>query len=168
MGYCLMGSHYRDNTLSEGPLSMETFAPFEMRKIVRVPKKKKQCLRPAYKPHFVRWRKVGLRSEEFLPDAPPGRSSLYAAYPELKRREQRLVPAWPCSRRGLPGRLHYCRRRWSLTPPFHHDRLAAAVCFCGPIRQVTSPRDFPGAVLCGVRTFLDSAPKRKTATVQPT
>ena len=31
----------------------------------------------------------------------------------------RIVPAWPCSRRGLPGRQHYCRRRWSLTPPFH-------------------------------------------------
>ncbi len=127
-----------------------------------------KCLRPAYKPHFVRRRNVGLRSEEFLPDALPGRSSLCAAYPELERREQRLVPAWPCSRRGLPGRPHCCRRRWSLTPPFHHDRLAAAVCFCGPIRQVTSPRGFPGAVLCGVRTFLDSAPKRGTATVQPT
>ena len=125
-------------------------------------------LRPAYKPRFVRRRKAGLRSEEFLPGALPGRSSLCAAYPELERREQRLVPAWPCSRWGLPGRLHCCRRRWSLTPPFHHDRLATAVCFCGPIRQVTSPRGFPGAVPCGVRTFLDPAPKRRTATVQPT
>jgi hypothetical protein len=35
--------------------------------------------------------------------------------------ENGLIPAWPCSRRGLPGRLHYCGRRWSLTPPFHHD-----------------------------------------------
>ncbi len=30
-----------------------------------------------------------------------------------------------------------------------------AVCFCGPIRQVTPSRDFPGFVLYGVRTFLD-------------
>ena len=34
-----------------------------------------------------------------------------------------FVPAWPCSRRGLPGRPHYCERRWSLTPPFHSDPL---------------------------------------------
>ncbi len=27
--------------------------------------------------------------------------------------------------------------------------------FCGPIRQITPPRDFPGAVLYGVRTFLE-------------
>jgi len=31
-----------------------------------------------------------------------------------------FVPAWPCSRRGLPGHPHYCRCRWSFTPPFHH------------------------------------------------
>lgn len=30
-----------------------------------------------------------------------------------------------------------------------------AVCFCGPIRQVSPPRVLPGAVLSGVRTFLD-------------
>lgn len=34
-----------------------------------------------------------------------------------------FVPAWPCSRRGLPDDLHYCKRRWSLTPPFHHHPL---------------------------------------------
>ncbi len=32
-----------------------------------------------------------------------------------------IAPAWPCSRWGLPGRRHCCRRRWSLTPPFHPD-----------------------------------------------
>ena len=42
-----------------------------------------------------------------------------------------------------------------------------AVCFCGPIRQVSPPRGFPGAVLSGVRTFLDCAPERAAATVQP-
>ena len=31
-----------------------------------------------------------------------------------------FVPTWPCSRRGLPGHPHYCRCRWSFTPPFHH------------------------------------------------
>ena len=34
-----------------------------------------------------------------------------------------FVPAWPCSRRGLPGHAHYCARRWSFTPPFHHHLL---------------------------------------------
>jgi len=29
-----------------------------------------------------------------------------------------------------------------------------AVCFCGPVRQITLPRELPGDTLCGVRTFL--------------
>lgn len=33
--------------------------------------------------------------------------------------------------------------------------LISAVCFCGPIRQVTPPRGLPGTMLSGVRTFLD-------------
>ncbi len=53
------------------------------------------------------------------------------------------VPAWPCSWRRLPGHADYSARRWSLTPPFHPYRLYPAVCFCGPIRQVSPPRDFP-------------------------
>lgn len=32
--------------------------------------------------------------------------------------------------------------------------LRSAVCFCGPIRQVTPPRVLPGVMLFGVRTFL--------------
>jgi hypothetical protein len=31
----------------------------------------------------------------------------------------------------------------------------SAVCFCGPIRQVAPSRGLPGALLYGVRTFLD-------------
>ena len=34
-----------------------------------------------------------------------------------------FVPAWPCSQRGLPGHPHYCRCRWSFTPPFHHHPI---------------------------------------------
>ena len=30
----------------------------------------------------------------------------------------------------------------------------AALCLCGPIRKVAPTRVLPGAVLCGVRTFL--------------
>lgn len=42
----------------------------------------------------------------------------------------------------------------------HHFTLSGgrkrplAVCFCGPVRQVSSPRVLPGIKLCGVRTFL--------------
>jgi hypothetical protein len=48
-----------------------------------------------------------------------------------------IVPAWPCSRRWLPGHPHYCGRRWSLTPPFHPHPpipkgMRAAVCFLWP------------------------------------
>jgi len=82
-----------------------------------------------------------------------------------------FVPAWPCSRRGLPGHPHYCGCRWSFTPPFHHDppppclpqiqwiwgrcparragRRGRAVCFCGPfIRQVNSSRRLPRPGCC--------------------
>jgi hypothetical protein len=40
-----------------------------------------------------------------------------------------IAPAWPCSRRRLPGRRHCCRRRWSLTPPFHPDPACAGRSF---------------------------------------
>ncbi len=48
-----------------------------------------------------------------------------------------FVPAWSCSRRGLPGHPYYYECRWSFTPPFHHHPLTpygvrVAVCFCGP------------------------------------
>ena len=57
-----------------------------------------------------------------------------------------FVPAWPCSRRGLPGHLHYCRCRWSFTPPFHHHpggippALFVSVAL---VRQVSSSRRVP-------------------------
>ncbi len=89
------------------------------------------CLRTVYKPHSVHG------AEAPLCDHLSGRcvaAPLGAAYPELTsspREEVRMktsrlplsadnfVPAWPCSRRGLPGHPHYCRCRWSFTPPFH-------------------------------------------------
>lgn len=105
---------------------------------------------------------------------------LGAAYPELTsspREEVRMktsrlplsadnfVPAWPCSRRGLPGHPHYCRCRWSFTPPFHHHPSLQwselAVCFCGPhpagwlLTEASPPRVLSDVVLYGVRTFLD-------------
>jgi hypothetical protein len=74
-----------------------------------------------------------------------------------------FVPAWPCSQRGLPGRLHYCRRRWSLTPPFHSDpvpcrtRRPVSVAL---VRQVNASRRFPRPgcypTLCSMECGLSS------------
>ena len=95
-----------------------------------VPHEIKKLPRPVYKPHSVR-------------QQVPGRSSLWAACRHTARcglpgtgalplegahmetsslppSADDFVPAWPCSRRWLPGHPHYCGRRWSLTPPFHH------------------------------------------------
>ena len=80
--------------------------------------------RPVYKPHSVR--------QGYLPRRPSilaRRLRLaLAAYPELIGDEPPpwancpFVPAWPCSRWGLPGRACCQARRWSLTPPFHPYR----------------------------------------------
>ena len=59
------------------------------------------------------------------------------------------------------GLLHHL---FTLTPPcpspksfgFRSGQIGDAVCFCGPIRQVAPSRGLPGALLCRVRTFLDS------------
>ncbi len=81
-----------------------------------------------------------------------------------------FVPAWPCSRRGLPGRTHYCARRWSFTPPFHPCPISAfsqgekegAVCFCGPFRQVHASQRFPrpgySPTPCSMECGLSSTP----------
>ncbi len=74
----------------------------------------------------------------------PGRSSLWArrhrralaAYPRLRHPsdvailgcltdEQSIVSAWPCSRRGLPGRAHY----WT-TPVVSYTTFSPSPCGC--------------------------------------
>ena len=94
--------------------------------------RQKIFLRTVYKPHSVR------SAEAPLCDHLSGRcvaAPLGATYPGLAlssherahMKTSRLppsadgfVPTWSCSRRGLPGHPHYCRCRWSFTPPFHH------------------------------------------------
>jgi len=116
-------------------------------------------LRLVYKPHSVQWTwsicaVISLGNMSPRCSVQPTRS--YMETSSLPSSVDELAPAWLCSRRGLPGRLHYCKRRWSLTPPFHHPpAISGAVCFCGPIRQVILPRMLSDAVLYGVRTFLD-------------
>jgi hypothetical protein len=95
-----------------------------------------------------------------------------AAYPDVKRSEQLrdrsrsrgpaydLYPAWPCSRWGLPGRRHYCRRRWSLTPPFHPHLPEISGRHYASLLHLPSgrpARPLAGTVLFGVRTFLSAA-----------
>ena len=45
-----------------------------------------------------------------------------------------------------------------LAPPPNSENLGrsggGALCLCGPIRKVAPTRELPGALLCGVRTFL--------------
>jgi hypothetical protein len=125
--------------------------------------------RPVYKPHSVQRSSRGRLGDHL--------SGPYVSI-RLKRptRDLRgepppahtkvdIIPAWPCSWRGLPGRPHYCGRRWSFTPPFHPylDCAAAHGRFVSVARSgrlshcwVSPPRGFPGAMLYGVRTFLDS------------
>jgi hypothetical protein len=95
----------------------------------------------------------------------PQEGKAHAETSSLPSSTDDFAPAWPCSRRGLPGHLHYGKRRWSLTPPFHHHHFTQkdgrAVCFCGPCpagsrpSAVSPPRLLSDAVLHGVRTFLD-------------
>ena len=102
------------------------------------------------------------------PNPQEGRARMEAS--SLPSSTDEIVPAWPCSRRGLPGHVHYCARRWSLTPPFHHHPAKrGAVCFCGPFPAgsclaaifpstndgLPRPGCYPTPCSIGVRTFLD-------------
>jgi hypothetical protein len=60
---------------------------------------------------------------------------------------------------GLLHRLFIITARGPKTP-------YAAVLFCGPLRQISPSRGFPGAVPYGVRTFLD-VPQGDAAIAQP-
>ena len=88
-----------------------------------------------------------------------------------------FVPTWSCSRRGLPGHPHYCRCRWSFTPPFHHHPLTLrgedGCLFLWPSSGRLAPHGgfpTPGAIR---RRALWSADcprprQRRTAIAQPT
>ena len=89
-----------------------------------------------------------------------------------------FVPAWSCSRRGLPGHLYYYRCRWSFTPPFHHHPLASrearvAVCFLWPSSGRLAPHGgfpAPGAIRRRALWSADfpRSQQRRTAIAQPT
>jgi hypothetical protein len=102
-----------------------------------------------------------------LPGTGPPKREKTSRLPFAQRAN--LVPAWPCSWWGLPGRriaavagglLH---RRFTLAipprlpPPFRRGGEGeVAVCFCGPFQRLAALRGLPGTMPCGVRTFLDA------------
>ena len=95
------------------------------------------------------------------PNPQEGRARMEAS--SLPSSTDEIVPSWPCSRRGLPGHVHYCARRWSLTPPFHHHPAKrGAVCFCGPfpagsrLSAVPRPGCYPTS--CSMECGLSSIP----------
>ena len=135
----------------------------------------RKYLRPVYKPHSVQ-QQVPRRSSLWAACRHTARCGLpgtgalpvEGAHMEASRlppSADDFVPAWPCSQRGLPGHAHYCARRWSLTPPFHHHpslhRRETGCLFLWPfpvgsrLSAVSPPRVLSDAVLYGVRTFLD-------------
>ncbi len=89
-------------------------------------------LRTVYKPHSVRDAVAplcdhlsGRRVAVPLDATYPGLA--FSSHEKARMKTSSLppsadgfVPTWSCSRRGLPGHPHYCRCRWSFTPPFHH------------------------------------------------
>ncbi len=134
--------------------------------------RKSLAFRPACKPRSVRpdgsartglavpdergqpsiWARASPRGSCSLPGTRKGRAA--------PRPRMGFVPAWPCSRRGLPGRRHCCRRRWSLTPPFHpyptqRQALSLGRSFSVALSAGRPARVLPGAVLFGARTFLE-------------
>ena len=103
------------------------------------------------------------------------RSSIYAVYPRL------AIPTKGWAERAAPSSLfdlapdggclaaHIAVNAGGL---LHHlftitGTEIPAVVFCGPIRQITPSRGFPGAVPCRVRTFLDRAEARPRSPNRP-
>ena len=163
--------------------------------------RQKVFLRTVYKPHSVRGAKAPLgdhlsRRHVTAPlDATyPGLA--FSSHEKACMKTSRLpssaddfVPAWSCSRRGLPGHPHYCRCRWSFTPPFHHHRPHLALraplsqwergwgegwlfVSVALVRQVRSSRKLPRPgcypTPCSLECGLSSIPQCGTAIAQPT
>jgi len=101
-------------------------------------------------------------------------------------------PIWPCTARGLPCRGHRCPRgrllpcRFTLTKWHALKRSARGLAsgwssirahrrsiFCGTIRGPTpaslafGPLALPGALPCGVRTFLQALPVQEEPSDRP-
>ncbi len=121
---------------------------------------------------------MGLSPLDFIPRRVPGRPSLWAdglpaaraAYPELERGGRPLVPAWPCSRWGLPGRGDCSPRRWSLTQKFASELAVSPLPTARTPRRLFSvarsgglprPGNYPAPcpVECGLSSTRRSVPR---------
>jgi len=67
-----------------------------------------------------------------------------------------LLPAWPCSRWGLPSQTGHPACWWALTSPFHPYRQVspAAVYFLLHFPWPCGRWALPTIAPCGARTFL--------------
>ncbi len=82
------------------------------------------------------------------------------ARPEGLRPCVTLLPA------GVAWQAHYCALRWSFTPPFHPCSRKSGH-FLWPDPKGHPSRVLPGAVLYGVRTFLEPSKDGSRSPVQP-
>ncbi len=93
-----------------------------------------------------------------------GRAEPARAEPLIRKNQvPGSLPIWSCSVWGLPCPLHHCRggallpHLFTLTLAFPPRRYV----FCGTFRRMglnPPSRTLSGTLLCGVRTFLPSAP----------
>ena len=129
------------------------------------------CLRSVCKPHFVQpgsqvytrgrhpcslaWAIISLCS---LPETQAERAA-----PRLCLTLLPTGVAWPSALLRTP--VVSCTA-FSPSPRWDRKAPGAAVVFCGPIRQISPSRDFPGVVPCRVRTFLDFR-RTEAATARP-
>ncbi len=81
--------------------------------------------------------------------------------------QKKRILIWPCSVRGLPVRLHHCKRRCALTAPFHpcpeRGGLLSVALSVGLPKWLTAFA-LRSALFCGVRTFLS---KRSSCLFSP-
>jgi hypothetical protein len=128
----------------------------------------KSVLRPAYKPHFVR-RPAPVYARRFHPGPRAWAVISLGGLPGTAHDASRvssllgLAPGGGCLAARIAADAGGLLHRLFTLAALRRQSVSVAL-----FRQVTPSRDFPGAVLCGVRTFLDPAPKRRTAIARPT
>ena len=87
--------------------------------------------------------------------SPPTSSGVPGAFSGTGRS---TAPVSPCSRWGLPGRRHCCRRRCALTAPFHPRSVSAAICSLLHLPSSCLARPLTGIVALWSADFPRQAP----------
>lgn len=112
-----------------------------------------KALRPVYKPHSV----LPLRgwTAIYLCSRPGTQTKRAASCPCLTLLPAGVTRPYTLLRTPVVSYTTFSPSPHLLPTPKGDGLRRRLFVFCGPIRQVAPPRDFPGAALCGVRTFLD-------------